>query len=208
MALEKIWQRMKEEDQAQPSEMLLLKELKKSKNPLQELRKSLVWNVAFGMLGVMTGIFLIFYFPALSIRISVGILVLQTLYYNWKMYQRTQALDQVLKNSDQPLLQTLRRQLSLTRKTIRMMEIRTMIFLPFAYLAGLLIGGSSDTLSADELIFNYRFLIKGMGLSLLTMPALYFGLKWMHQKSFGDFIDQIESMLKAWDTDKNEQNRT
>jgi hypothetical protein len=199
MALEEIWQRIKEGSQAQPNETLLLKELKKSKNPLQELRKSLVWNVAFGMVGVMAGIFLIFYFPALSIRISVGILVLQTLYYNWKMYQRTQALDQVLKNSDLPLLQALQCQLTLTRRTIRMMEIRTMVFLPFAYLAGLLIGGSSDTVNADELIFDYRFLIKGMGISLLTMPALYFGLRWMHQKSFGDFIDQVEAMLSAWD---------
>jgi hypothetical protein len=75
-----------------------------------------------------------------------------------------------------------------------------MLFLPLAYLAGLLMGGSTDEVNANDLIVNVSFLAKGMGLSLLTMPPLYFLLKWMHKKAFGDFIEQTENILKGWET--------
>ena len=72
-----------------------------------------------------------------------------------------------------------------------------MIFLPLAYLAGLLIGGSGDGVSADVLIRDIIFLTKGMGLALLTMPHVYFLLKWMHKKSFGDHIEHIEEIISS-----------
>jgi hypothetical protein len=61
-------------------------------------------------------------------------------------------------------------------------------------------GGSTDKVNANDLIVNVSFLAKGMGLSLLTMPPLYFLLKWMHKKAFGDFIEQTENILKGWET--------
>jgi hypothetical protein len=69
--------------------------------------------------------------------------------------------------------------------------------MPLAYLAGLLIGGSGDGVSANELIKDFTFLAKGMGLSLLTMAPLYFLLKWMHKKSFGDHIAHIEEIISS-----------
>jgi hypothetical protein len=34
-------------------------------------------------------------------------------------------------------------------------------------------------------------------LALLTMPPLYFLLKWMHKKSFGDHIAHIEEIISS-----------
>ncbi|MGY6744508.1 MAG: hypothetical protein ACXIUQ_17340 [Cecembia sp.] len=72
-------------------------------------------------------------------------------------------------------------------------------FLHLAYLAGLLVGGSGDGVSADELIMDVSFLLKGMGLALLTMPMIYFLMKWMHRKAFGDFIEQTENIVAQVD---------
>lgn len=200
MELDKIWQRMKEEDLSRPNETILIKELKKSGNPLKELRKNLAWNLGYFVLGILAGIYLIFHFSAISIQVTLGILVLVSLFFSLKIYRRIKAFDQLLAAWDQPILETLRSQLFLTRKTIRMTETGSLLFLPFAFLAGLLIGGSAKDLDADVLIMDFNFIAKGMGLALLTLPLFYFGMKWMNKKSFLDFVKQIEKMLKDWDS--------
>lgn len=199
MELDKLWQELKVQDQAFATEILTLKEPGTSKNPLRELRKNLIHNVGYGVAGILVGIYLMVQFPALSIQVTLGLLIAKSLYFNWKMYQRIRALDRFTGNWDKPIIESLRTQLTYIRQTIRMIEVRSMLFLPLAYLAGLLIGGSGDGVNADELIKDFSFLAEGMGLALLTMPLIYFPLKWMHKKAFGDFIDQAERMLMEWE---------
>ena len=199
MEINKLWQQMKGEQASEVQENLVLKKLEASKNPIKTLRKNLIGNLIFGLLGVIVGIYLLVIYPAISLRLTLGVLIVIYLYFNWLMYQRIKAFDRLLDNWDQPIIPTLQQQLDLTRKTIKLIEFQSMLFLPLAYLAGLLIGGTTDEVNADDLIVNVSFLVKGMGLSLLTMPPLYFLLKWMHKKAFGDFIEQTEKILKEYD---------
>lgn len=197
MELDKIWLEIKDREQVGIPEKLTLREPGKVINPLRELRKNLLYNLGYGVAGIILGIYLMVQFPAASIQVTLGILIVKSLYFNWKMYQRIQALDRLTANWEKPIMESLQDQLTFTRQTIRMIEIRSMLFLPLAYLAGLLIGGSGDGVSANELIKDFTFLAKGMGLSLLTMPPLYFLLKWMHKKSFGDHIEHIEEIISS-----------
>lgn len=197
MELDKIWLEIKDREQVGVPEKLTLKEPGKIVSPLRELRMNLVYNLLFGMAGIVLGIYLMVQFPAVSIQVTLGILIVKSFYFNWKMYQRIQALDRLTSNWEKPIMESLQDQLTYIRQTIRMIEIRSMLFMPLAYLAGLLIGGSGDGVSANELIKDFTFLAKGMGLSLLTMPPLYFLLKWMHKKSFGDHIAHIEEIISS-----------
>lgn len=199
MELDKLWQELKVQDQAFATEKLTLKKPGSSKNPLRELRKNLIHNVGYGVAGILVGIYLMVQFPAISIQVTLGLLIAKSLYFNWKMYQRIRVLDRFTGNWDNPIVESLRAQLAYIRQTIRMIEVRSMLFMPLAYLAGLLIGGSGDGVNADELIKDFAFLSKGLGLALLTMPLIYFLLKWMHKKAFGDFIEQTEKILKDWE---------
>jgi hypothetical protein len=195
MEIDDLWRDMKE-DKGIHRETLTLKKVNESKNPIRILRKNLMANLVYGLVFSFIGVYLMIVFQALSIQLTLGLLILKSQYFHVLIYQRIKAFDNMLKNWDQPILNTLQEQLILTRKTLRMIEIRSMIFLPLAYLAGLLIGGSGDGVSADELIMDVPFLLKGMGYALLTMPLIYFLLKWMHKKAFGDFIEQTEKILK------------
>ena len=197
MELDKIWLEIKDREQVGIPEKLTLREPGKVINPLRELRKNLLYNLGYGVAGIILGIYLMVQFPAASIQVTLGILIVKSLYFNWKMYQRIQALDRLAANWEKPIMESLQDQLTFTRQTIRMIEIRSMLFLPLAYLAGLLIGGSGDGVSADELIKDFTFLAKGMGLALLTMPFGYYLLKWMHKKSFGDHIEHIEEIISS-----------
>ena len=185
MDLDKLWQELNDREQVGIPEKLISREAGKIVTPLRELRKNLVYNLVYGMVGIVLGICLMVQFPAVSIQVTLGILIVKSLYFNWKMYQRIQSLDRLTANWEKPIMESLQDHLTNIRQTIRMIEIRSMIFLPLAYLAGLLIGGSGDGVSADVLIRDITFLTKGMGLALLTMPLVYFLLKWMHKKSFG-----------------------
>ena len=197
MELDKIWLEIKDREQVGIPEKLTLREPGKVINPLRELRKNLLYNLGYGVAGIILGIYLMVQFPAASIQVTLGILIVKSLYFNWKMYQRIQALDRLAANWEKPIMESLQDQLTFTRQTIRMIEIRSMLFLPLAYLAGLLIGGSGDGVSADELIKDFTFLAEGMGLALLTMPFVYYLLKWMHKKSFGDHIEHIEEIISS-----------
>ena len=197
MDLDKLWQELNDREQVGIPEKLISREAGKIVTPLRELRKNLVYNLVYGMVGIVLGICLMVQFPAVSIQVTLGILIVKSLYFNWKMYQRIQALDRLTANWEKPIMESLQDHLTNIRQTIRMIEIRSMIFLPLAYLAGLLIGGSGDGVSADVLIRDIIFLTKGMGLALLTMPHVYFLLKWMHKKSFGDHICHIEEIISS-----------
>jgi uncharacterized membrane protein YfcA len=199
MEIDKLWQQMKGEQASEVQENLVLKKLEASKNPIKTLRKNLIGNLIFGLVGVVVGVYLLVIYPEISLRLTLGLLIVIYQYFNWLMYKRIKAFDRLLDNWDQPIIPTLQQQLDLTRKTIKLIEFQSMLFLPLAYLAGLLMGGSTDEVNADDLIVNVSFLVKGMGLSLLTMPPLYFLLKWMHKKAFGDFIEQTENILKDWE---------
>ncbi len=199
MEIDKLWQQMKGKQASEEQENLVLKKLEASKNPIKTLRKNLIGNLIFGLAGVVVGVYLLVIYPEISLRLTLGLLIVIYQYFNWLMYQRIKAFDRLLDNWDQPIIPTLQQQLDLTRKTIKLIEFQSMLFLPLAYLAGLLMGGSTDEVNADDLIVNVSFLVKGMGLSLLTMPPLYFLLKWMHKKAFGDFIEQTENILKGWE---------
>jgi len=199
MEIDKLWQQMKGKQASGEQENLVLKKLEASKNPIKTLRRNLIGNLIFGFVGVIVGVYLLVIYPAISLRLTLGVLIVIYQYFNWLMYQRIKAFDRLLDNWDQPIIPTLQQQLDLTRKTIKLIEFQSMLFLPLAYLAGLLMGGSTDEVNADDLIVNVSFLVKGMGLSLLTMPPLYFLLKWMHKKAFGDFIEQTENILKDWE---------
>jgi uncharacterized membrane protein YfcA len=199
MEIDKLWQQMKGRQASEVQENLILKKLEASKNPIKILRKNLIGNLIFGLVGVVIGVYLLVIYPEISLRLTLGVLIVIYQYFNWLMYQRIKAFDRLLDNWEQPIIPMLHKQLNLTRKAIKLIEFQSMLFLPLAYLAGLLIGGTTDEIKADDLIVNVSFLIKGMGLSLLTMPPLYFLLKWMHKKAFGDFIEQTEKILKEYD---------
>jgi uncharacterized membrane protein YfcA len=199
MEIDKLWQQMRGKQASGEQENLVLKKLEASKNPIKTLRRNLIGNLIFGLVGVVVGIYLMVIYPEISLRLTLGVLIVIYQYFNWLMYQRIKAFDRLLDNWDQPIIPTLQQQLDLTRRTIKLIEFQSMLFLPLAYLAGLLIGGTIDEVNADDLIVNVSFLAKGMGLSLLTMPPLYFLLKWMHKKAFGDFIEQTEKILKEYD---------
>ncbi|WP_291779811.1 hypothetical protein [Cecembia sp.] len=201
MEIDKLWQQMKGKQASEEKENLVLKKLEASKNPIKTLRKNLIGNLIFGLVGVVIGVYLLVIYPEISLRLTLGLLIIIYQYFNLLMYQRIKAFDRLLDNWDQPIIPTLQQQLDLTRKTIKLIEFQTMLFLPLAYLAGLLIGGTTDEVNADDLIVNVSFLIKGMGLSLLTMPPLYFLLKWMHKKAFGDYIAQTEKILLTYEKD-------
>ncbi|UJP66393.1 hypothetical protein [Mongoliitalea daihaiensis] len=201
MEIDKLWQQMKGKQASEEQENLVLKKLEASKNPLKTLRKNLIGNLIFGLVGVVIGVYLVVIYPEISLRLTLGALIIIYQYFNWLMYQRIKAFDRLLDNWDQPIIPTLQQQLDLTRKTIKLIEFQSMLFLPLAYLAGLLIGGTTEEVTADDLIVNVSFLVKGMGLSLLTMPPLYFLLKWMHKKAFGDYIAQTEKILLTYEKD-------
>lgn len=199
MKIDKLWQGMKEKQASEVQETLVLKKLEASKNPIMILRKNLIGNLIFGLVGVVIGVYLMIIYQEISLRLTLGVLIVIYQYFNWLIYQRIKAFDRFLNNWDKPIIPTLQQQLDLTRKTIKLIEFQSMLFLPLAYLAGLLMGGSTDEVNADDLIVNVSFLVEGMGLSLLTMPPLYFLLKWMHKKAFGDFIEQTENILMEYD---------
>ena len=158
MDLDKLWQELNDREQVGIPEKLISREAGKIVTPLRELRKNLVYNLVYGMVGIVLGICLMVQFPAVSIQVTLGILIVKSLYFNWKMYQRIQSLDRLTANWEKPIMESLQDHLTNIRQTIRMIEIRSMIFLPLAYLAGLLIGGSGDGVSADVLIRDIIFL--------------------------------------------------
>lgn len=200
MDIDKSWQEMKRREAGFVQEQLALPTTRRSRNPLATLKRNLVVSLVGNLVITLICTYYVFLFSVVFIKALLLMGVVESLYSNWKIYQRTKALSQSLEDVDQPILDTVRQQLGLLRRTIRMIEHRALLFLPFGYLAGLLIGGSSDGMPADELLKNPLFLIQGMAFSLLIMPLLYFCIKWINKKAFGDYINQTENMLKEWES--------
>lgn len=202
MELNSLWEEMKRKQAEDVSGDIRMHASRARLNPLAKLRRALAWTTGFYLAGILAGMVAVFQYSAFSIRICLAILMIESGYAAWNMILRIREFDRFRTQLDQDLLNRLNTHLDLIRGTIGLIETRTILFLPFAYLTGLLIGGSSETIHADTLIRDHAFLLEGMGIALLTMPALYFFMKWTHKKTLGDHIAQIETMvndLRSWD---------
>jgi hypothetical protein len=74
-----------------------------------------------------------------------------------------------------------------------------MVFMPLGYLAGSMMIYDKNAISQDNPVINFSVIKSAIILALITMPILYFGLKWFHKISFGKYIEETEDTLIEWE---------
>jgi hypothetical protein len=202
MEIHELWKKAKDQNRQQDAPLLFRNKPMKSQSPYYKLKKSMIWNISAGILFSLLAVGWIFYTPYWEIKLCLIILVFKNLYFDWKLWHILKKFDHIFNHWDYALIGNLRHLLSLMRSTIKTIEWRTVLFLPLAYLTGLMIGQPFSTMPNQDIQVYLVFLLKGMAISLLTLPLFWYTIKWMHKKAFADYVEQMEDKVSQLTEDQ------
>jgi hypothetical protein len=199
MEIENLWLELKCKHVKADTGKLNVRKLRKSNNPVLKLRNSIEFNTWFGIASILGCIYLTFQFTSIYIYSLMLILIIQSGYFTWRLYQSKLEFEKLSQNWNQSIIQALQIQIKLFKKTIQLLELRSMVFMPLGYLAGSMMIYDKNTISQDNPVINFSVIKSAIILALITMPILYFGLKWFHKISFGKYIEETEDTLIEWE---------
>jgi hypothetical protein len=199
MEIENLWLELKCKHVKADTGKLNVRKLRNSNNPVLKLRNSIEFNTWFGIASILGCIYLTFQFTSIYIYSLMLILIIQSGYFTWRLYQSKLEFEKLSQNWNQSIIQALQIQIKLFKKTIQLLELRSMVFMPLGYLAGSMMIYDKNTISQDNPVINFSVIKSAIILALITMPILYFGLKWFHKISFGKYIEETEDTLIEWE---------
>jgi hypothetical protein len=199
MEIENLWSELKCKHVKADTGKLNVRKLRNSNNPALKLRNSIEFNTWFGIASILGCIYLTFQFTSIYIYSLMLILIIQSGYFTWRLYQSKLEFEKLSQNWDQSIIQALQTQIKLFKKTIKLLELRALLFMPLGYLAGLMMLYDKNAISQNNSVINFSVIKSAIILSLITMPILYFGLKLFHKISFGKYIEETEAKLIEWE---------
>ncbi|MBW0162410.1 MAG: hypothetical protein HYI21_08550 [Sediminibacterium sp. Gen4] len=199
MEIENLWLEIKCKHVKADTGKLNVRKLRNSNNPVLKLRNSIEFNTWFGIASILGCIYLTFQFTSIYIYSLMLILIIQSGYFTWRLYQSKLEFEKLSQNWNQSIIQALQIQIKLFKKTIQLLELRSMVFMPLGYLAGSMMIYDKNAISQDNPVINFSVIKSAIILALITMPILYFGLKWFHKISFGKYIEETEDTLIEWE---------
>lgn len=199
MEIENLWLELKCKHVKADTGKLNVRKLRNSNNPVLKLRNSIEFNTWFGIASILGCIYLTFQFTSIYIYSLMLILIIQSGYFTWRLYQSKLEFEKLSQNWNQSIIQALQIQIKLFKKTIQLLELRSMVFMPLGYLAGSMMIYDKNAISQDNPVINFSVIKSAIILALITMPILYFGLKWFHKISFGKYIEETEDTLIEWE---------
>ena len=199
MEIENLWLELKCKHVKADTGKLNVRKLRNSNNPVLKLRNSIEFNTWLGIASILGCIYLTFQFTSIYIYSLMLILIIQSGYFTWRLYQSKLEFEKLSQNWNQSIIQALQIQIKLFKKTIQLLELRSMVFMPLGYLAGSMMIYDKNTISQDNPVINFSVIKSAIILALITMPILYFGLKWFHKISFGKYIEETEDTLIEWE---------
>ena len=198
MDLQKAWKKL-EHDKLEKPVLGSIHIVKKSKHPVEKLKRAYLISTIFSFLFLGCFIALFFFFPEWIVRVGLAVTVViyvLFVYFNYTMYRKINT--NVL--FDANLLSALKDTHAFISNNIRFQERFALFVYPFAGAAGMLMGLAAGAGSAEKALNETFVIISLIVVPLALTPPCYFLAKWMYKVSYGkclielkQLIDEIES---------------
>ena len=149
--LNEIWNKLKALEEDSFPEQVVIK--RKSNNPFFKLKKNLLIIWWLNLIAILFGVVLFLNLFELGIlsKICLSILILESVYHEYKIYSILINLNRIFNRNKISVIDFATQQLGLTKKTIKLIENRTLIFMPLGYITGIILNVDFSSISVEAI---------------------------------------------------------
>jgi hypothetical protein len=201
MNLEQDWEAIPPADKDLAA--LLAKGIPKqpSKDPLQKVKRNLLYNSIIGFCICIMYIVVITKFPVWEVLLCIGIVLAFTLLASIKALLLFKSINNVA--SDNTLLQEMKKHYATLTVWMKMQQQVALFIYPVSAAGGFMIGGSIGAgRTIDEIMQKPVIVIAMVITIILLIPPCYYLAKWMNKKAFGNYVQQLKQNIDALENEQ------
>lgn len=167
-----------------------------SSSPLEKIKRNLLINSLLGMLIVAFYIFIIASFPLWQVQLSIGIVLLFTL---WGIYTAMQLFLKINAGvSTNSCLDQMQLHYNSIHRWMSVQQNIGLLLYPVSTAGGFMLGGYVGSGKPIEVFMgNPIIIIILLALIAILVPLCYKLTKWMTKKAFGQYADQLKINIDA-----------
>jgi len=201
MSFEQDWEAITPADKALAD--LLEKGVPKlpSKDPLQKVKRNLLYNAIMGFCIAVFYIVIICKFPVWQVWVCIGTVFLFTVWASVDALRHHLAIQQ--SHAAHNLLQEMKRHYQALTHWMKMQQQVALFIYPVAGAGGFMIGGSLGAgRTIDEVMHKpIMMIIMVITVLLLIAPCFYLA-RWMNKKAFGNYVQQLKQNIDALENEQ------
>lgn len=193
MDLQKAWKKL-EHDKLEKPVLGSVHIVKKSKHPVEKLKKAYLITTIFSIVFLACFIVLFFSFQDYMVRVGLAVVVViyvLFVYFNYNMYQNIKV--NVL--FDANLLSALKDTHAFISNNIRFQARFALFVYPIAGAAGMLMGLAVGGGNVEKYLHDTVVMVLFITVPLLITPACYFFAKWMTKVSYGKSLAELKQLI-------------
>lgn len=173
-----------------------------SHNPLEKIKKALVTNMIWAVIICIMYIAVIIYFHYWQVQLSIGIVLVSSLWALYTAYQQYKQIDSNVSAANPVLTELKRHHESITRWMNTQQRVFLFIY-PVSTLGGFMLGGVLGSGKSVEYFMSKPFVQWALLICIVVMvPAAYYLAKWMFNYSFGKHLKALNENIKALEEEK------
>jgi hypothetical protein len=167
-----------------------------STDPLEKIKKNLLINSILGLLIVALYIFILVRFPLWQVQLSIGIVMLFTI---WGIYSALQLYQIINKKvTSNSCLEEMERHYNNIHHWMNIHQKIGLLIYPVSAAGGFMLGGFVGSGKPIEEFMSKPAIITILLVVIaILVPLCYILAKWMTKKAFGQYADQLKKNIDA-----------
>lgn len=167
---------------------------KRIEGPLEKLKNNLLKGIIIGIIITLGYAWLIFYFPLWQVQIGLLVCIGFNIWLIKTSIQQYQHISIDLGAAN--VLETLLSYHSLFRQWFRQQEWVALFIYPVAAAAGFMLGGTAGSGKTISQFMSKPAAPIALIICILVLePLCYYLTKWMNQRAFGQYVDQLNQYI-------------
>ncbi len=193
MDLQEVWKKL-EHDKLEKPVLGAIEIRKKSKHPVQKLKRNYLYTTGFSVLFLIGFIILFFLFDEWLVKGGLILVILSYIFYlitNFSMYRKIQVALPV----DGNLKAALQHTHDFITDNIRFQKLTSIFIYPIAGVSGFMMGGAIGSGNITKMMQNKYVLISMLVTIAILTPLSHWLASWMYKISYGKCLTELKERI-------------
>jgi hypothetical protein len=204
MSIKKTWDEINDPQDNDLSSLLHASTLTKlsSHNPLVKIKRNLLYNMVAAIFICMLYLFVIFYFQIWQVQITIGVVLIFSLWALYTAYQQYKKLNTNVSSHSSVLDELKRHYQSITTWMNTQQKVALFIY-PVAAAGGFMLGGVLGSGKPVALFMSKPVMLITLAIAIAVLvPLCWYMAKWMFNYSFGKHLKALKKNIDALEEEK------
>lgn len=198
MSLEKMWDKINEQEDDSLASLLQEKALPKftSQSPLLKIKKRLLQSWILSLITCLVYIVIIITNPIWQVQTAIGIVLLFSLWATAQSFKHYKSIDDTISSSN-PLLAELKRHHQSIMKWMHVQQKVALFLYPIAAMGGFMLGGVWGSGKPVEVFLSKPIVLVALVICCVVLMILsHYLARWLCKVSFGKHLDALQQMIR------------